>query len=179
MKGFKKIILLFLIVSLPLIFSHCTKYKEPVPFFDGLVLEYEIKGKKIIFNAHVLDNKKYKIVKTEKSKVFGDKIKEFFVDAYGRVYKSSFKDYEGGFSPIWIPVYAMEIGDTYDEGYTILRKDKWKKWNVMVIKNPYIIEEEQYFEINTGYLVGVKGIFGRAFEFFLVKTNANIPVVEE
>ncbi len=179
MERIKKISTVLLIIFLPLVFLHCTKYKEPAPFFNGLFLEYEIKGKKIIFDVYaVIDNKNYKIVETEKSKVFGDETKELFVDAYGRVYKSSFKDYEGKFSPIWIPVNKIKINDTFDSGYKILRKDKWRKWDVMVIKNPDI-EEERYFEVNTGYFVGTKGKFGMAYEVVLVDTNADIPTIEE
>jgi hypothetical protein len=47
-----------------------------------------------------------------------------------------------------------------------------------VIENPDI-EEEQYFELNTGYLVGVKEKFGMAYEIILINTNADIPTVEE
>jgi hypothetical protein len=67
----------------------------------------------------------------------------------------------------------MKIGDTFDDGYKVLRKDRWKKWEVLVIKNP-TYNEEQYFELNTGYLVGVKG----RVEVNLVNTNADIPTVE-
>ncbi len=41
-----------------------------------------------------------------------------------------------------------------------------------------IVEEERYFELNTGYLVGVKGRFGMSYEIVLVNTNADIPVEE-
>jgi hypothetical protein len=102
---------------------------------------------------------------------------EFFVDNYGRVYKSSVKDYEGEYSPVWIPLHAMKIGDSYDGVYKVARRDQWKKWDVMVVKNPDF-DEEQYFELNTGYLVGVKGEFGLSYELVLVNTNANIPTIE-
>jgi len=67
----------------------------------------------------------------------------------------------------------MKIGDEFNEGYKVLREDKWKKWSVLVIKNP-IYNEERYFELNTGYLVGVKG----SVEVNLVNTNADIPTIE-
>lgn len=178
MKSFKKIIFLIFLMFLPLIFSYCTKYKELVPFTDGLTLTYTAGGIGMIFNVQELDDSKFKIIKTEKREPLSDKIEELLVDKYGKVYKSSIKDYEGGFSPIWIPVHKMEIGDSFDKGYTIIRKDKWKKWDVMVVKTPDI-NEEQYFELNTGYLVGIKGKFGMRYEFMLIDTNADIPTAEE
>ena len=177
MKFPERIIYLFFVLSLPMMLLSCNKYEEPTPFSDGLFLEYRVGGKKTIFNFERLENYNYKITETEIRKVLGDKVTELFVDNYGIVYKSSFKDYEGGFSPVWIPINAMKVGDSYDEGYKVSRKDRWKKWDVMVIKNPDF-EEEQYFEINTGYLVGVKGKFGRSYELVLVNTNADIPTVE-
>lgn len=177
MKNINKTLIVLLLIILNLTVFYCTKYKEEAPFFDGLYLEYKIKNKKIIFTVYMQDNGNYKIVEIEKSKVFGDKVKEMFVDAYGRVYQSSFKDYEGKFSPIWIPVHKMEIGDTFDEGYKIIRNDKWKNWNTIVVKTPDI-NEEQYFEVNTGYFVGAKGRAGISYEVVLIDTNADIPVAE-
>ena len=171
MKNVTKALLLILTVIIFLM-TACSKYEEPAPFFDGLFLEYNA-GIKLIFNVHSIENNSYKIVETEVSEVLGDTIRDFFVDMYGKVYKSSFKDYEGNFTSIWIPVHQMKIGDTFDDGYKVLRKDKWKKWEVLVIKNP-TYNEEQYFELNTGYLVGVKG----SVEVNLVNTNADIPTIE-
>jgi hypothetical protein len=180
MKFAKRIICPIFITSLVIVFLSlisCSKYEETVPFSDGLFLEYNTGGISTIFSFERLENFNYKIIETETRKPLRDKVTELFVDNYGIVYKSSFKDYEGGFSPVWIPIYAMKVGDSYDEGYKVSRKDRWKKWDVMVIKNP-IIKEEQYFEINTGYLVGAKGKFGLSYELVLVNTNADIPTVE-
>lgn len=171
MKNVRKMILLITAISV-LFISACSKYDEPVPFYDGLFLEY-FAGLKILYDVHSIENGNYKIIETEVSEVLGDTIRNFFVDIYGKVYKSSSKDYEGKFSSIWIPVHQLKIGDTFDDGYKVLRKDKWRNWEVLVIKNP-IYNEEQYFELNTGYLVGVKG----SIEVNLVKTNADIPTVE-
>jgi hypothetical protein len=171
MKNARKMILLITAISV-LFISACSKYDEPVPFYDGLFLEY-FAGLKIIYNVHSIKNGNYKIIKTEVGEVLGDDIDDIFVDIYGKVYKSTFKDYEGKFSFIWIPVHQLNIGDTFNNGYKVLRKDKWKKWKVLVVKNPYF-NEERYFELNTGYLVGAKG----NIEMNLVKTNADIPTVE-
>lgn len=171
MKNAWKMILIITSISV-LFISACSKYDEPAPFYDGLLLEY-FAGLKIIYNVHSIENGNYKIIKTEVGEVLGDDIDDIFVDMYGKVYKSSFKDYEGKFSSIWIPVHKMEIGDTFDGGYKVLRKDRWKKWEVLVIKNP-MFNEERYFELKTGYLVGVKG----SIEVNLVKTNADIPIIE-
>jgi hypothetical protein len=171
MRNVKKKLLLIFIINIILIVS-CSKYKEPAPFFDGLFLEYDA-GLPVIFNVKSIDNNNFKIVKTKVRDALGNKVIDIFIDMYGKVYKSSFKDYEGKFSSIWIPVHQLETGDTFNDGYKVLRKDKWKKWEVLVIKNP-IYNEEQYFELNTGYLVGVKG----SVEVNLINTNADIPTVE-
>ena len=171
MISVKKAFLLFITINI-LFLASCSKYNEPAPFVDGLFLEYNA-GLKIIFNINSIENNNYKIIETEVSEVLGDTIRDIYVDMYGKVYESSFKDYKGKFTSIWIPVHQMEIGDTFDDGYKVLRKDKWKNWEVLVIKNP-IYNEEQYFELNTGYLVGVKG----SVEVNLVNTNADIPTIE-
>jgi len=178
MEKVKKSFIILLGVVLPLIFLHCTKYKESAPFFDGLFLEYKLGALRITYNVYVLDNNKFKIIETEKARVLSDDVEELFVDAYGRVYKSSFEDYEDGFSPIWIPANQMQIGDTFDDGYTVLREDSWKKWKVLVVKNP-LIEEERYYDLNTGYWVGAFARTTRGTgEIILVDTNSGIPVVE-
>ncbi len=180
MKMFNKFSFLLLIIILPLILLQCTKYKEESPFFDGLFLEYDRGGgSRTIYNVQVLENYRFKITETRKREPLSDDVEELFVDSYGRVYKSSFEDYEGGFSPIWIPVHEMEIGDTFDDGYAVLREDTWKKWKVLVVKNP-IVEEERYYDLNTGYWVGLfaKTPMG-VVAFVLVNTNADIPTAKE
>lgn len=100
------------------------------------------------------------------------------MDVYGRVYKSSFKASEGRFSIIWIPVHKMEIGDTFDKSI-VLKRDRWKKWEVLVIK-PNNLPMQKYYEVNTGFLVGIRysGILARGGigELVLRDTNADIPV---
>jgi hypothetical protein len=162
---------------LTVFFVRCNKYEEVAPFTDGLFLEYRSGGMNNIYNFERLEKFNYKVTETEIRKPLSDKVIEFFVDNYGRVYKSSVKDYEGEYSPVWIPLHAMKIGDSYDGVYKVARRDQWKKWDVMVVKNPDF-DEEQYFELNTGYLVGVKGEFGLSYELVLVNTNANIPTIE-
>ena len=85
------------------------------------------------------------------------------------------KRYEKKFSPVWIPIHEMEIGDTFDSGYTVTRKEKWKKWDVLVVKDPDS-NNERYFDINTGYWVGS---YERRLTIVLVDTNADIPSTEE
>ncbi len=178
MKYFKKYMPLPIIVIFLIGFSSCTRYEEPVPFFDGLFLEYGTGLLRNIYNFEELEDYRFKIVETEKLGRLGDLTTDFYVDKYGYVYESSNGSFEGKLSPVWIPVNMMEIGDSFDGKYTVLRKDRYRKWDVLVIK-AIEFDVEHYFEINTGYLVGVKGKFGRAFEYFLVKTNADIPFVEE
>ncbi len=179
-KDFKSSMFLFLIVYFSLIFLHCTKYKELTPFFDGLFLEYEYGSRlKLIYNVNVLESNKFKILKKDTFyKTYRGKT-EILVDAYGRVYESSSKRYKGKFSPIWIPVHEMEIGDTFDGRNIVERKAKWEKWDVLVVKD-IPTGAEDYYELNTGYLVGSYAKTDRGIgKSVLVKTNANIPVVEE
>jgi len=156
----------------------CTENEELPPFFDELYLEYDVgKGYKLIYNFHMIEDNKFKIIEIDETGFSGKDIEEFYINRHGKVYKSSKEIYEGGFSPIWIPVHEMEIGDTVDD-YKVVRKDKWKKWEVLVVKNPDF-QVEKYFELNTGFLVGVKGRFGMAYEITLVDTNADIPTIED
>jgi len=184
MKKFKYSLMLIFIISLSLLLLSCSeRYKEPAPFFDDLYLEYKLGSVRTIYNVEKIDNNHFKIIEKTPWEVFEDEIEEYFVDFYGKVYKSSFKDWEGGFSPIWIPAYAMEIGDTFDEGYQVIRKDTWKKWNVAVVKRQSLLgEAEFYYEINTGFWVGyfakVPTLSRKEHTKVLVNTNADIPVAE-
>jgi hypothetical protein len=173
----KRIVYPIFIIFLVIGFSGCSKYEEPVPFFDGMFLEYGRRDIMYIYNFESIENYSYKLVKTEKREPLRDKITDFYVDTYGRVYESSDGTFEGDFSFIWIPVNVMEIGDEFDGRYTVSRRDRYRKWDVLVIK-AIEFDVEHYFEINTGYLVGVKGKFGMAFEFYLINTNADIPTIE-
>ena len=185
MKRFKNTLILLLLILLPLLLLNCSeKNKEPVPFFDGLYLEYTI-GNEVpeIYNITALGNNKFKIIeKTSWKGVLKDEIDEFFVDSYGKVYKSSFKNWEGSFSPVWIPIYLMQIGDTFGKGYQVVRREKWQKWNVVVVRCPLprgLAEAEIYLESSTGFVVGKFEKMG-AMETtkVLVNTNANIPVAQ-
>ena len=173
----KRIVYPIFITFLVIGFLSCSKYEEPVPFFDGMFLEYGARDIMYIYNFESIENYSYKLVETEKREPLRDKITDFYIDTYGRVYESSNGSFEGKLSPIWIPVNVMEIDDTFDGKYSVSRKDRYRKWDVLVIK-AVKFDVEHYFEINTGYLVGVKGKFGMAFEFYLINTNADIPTVE-
>jgi len=172
----KKYLILIWSFSFLLFFSNCTKYKEPVPFFDGLFLEYAGNGRPyLIYEVSVIEGNKFKILrtdrlyKTERGKV------ELYVDNYGKVYKSSKKRYKGKFSPIWIPVHEMDIGDKFDGRNLVIRRDRWVKWNVLVVKD-LPTGAEVYYEINTGFYVGEST---RGTKIILSNTNADIPTIEE
>lgn len=170
------IILAFLLLSVLL---GCSKYKEPAPFADGMYFEYRLGSIATTFNIHALDNGQFEIIEIRKRGILSDKRKELYIDTYGRVYESSFEPYEGIFSPLWIPVHKMDIGDTFDGGYTVARKEKWRKWEVLVVKDPHV-QEERYFDLETGFWVGsfAKTATGRTGVEVLVNTNAGIPVEE-
>lgn len=190
MKRLKNgLIILFLVILPALLLSCSERYKAPVPFFDGLHLAYEtayysplagVSSDKIIYDVQKLDDNHYKIMEVRKGSALKDEIDEFFVDVYGKVYKSSDKDYRKEFSPIWIPAYLMQIGDLVGEGYQVVGKDKWEKWNVVVVRSPAPLGKvEFYYESNTGLLVGLFVEFaGHTAKQVLVNTNADIPVAQ-
>ena len=168
-----------ILITISLVLPCCTKYKEPVPFRDGLFLEYDVgSNKKITYTFQISNSNQFKITETRKRKVLDDDIEELYVGKYGKVRKSSFKPFEGKFSPVWIPVQKMSIGDTFDGGFLVARKDTWRQWQVLVIKDPRF-DAEEYFEINTGYFVGsvTRTAVGTG-EFVLISTNADIPTRE-
>ena len=176
------IFFLFTASSIGLLLTHCSNYKEHVPFSDGLHFEYQTKINRSIYidkyDIQRLEKGNFKITQMSFSDVRPGRedIETFHVNAYGRVYKTSRKAYDGIFSPIWIPVNTLRVGDKYDDGFTILRRDKWKGWDVLVSKNP-LFEMETYFDQHTGFMVGafIKSGAGSS-DLVLVNTNAGIPV---
>jgi hypothetical protein len=74
----------------------------------------------------------------------------------------------------------MQIGDTFNGGHQVIRKEQWRKWNVVVVRVPTTLgETELYYESNTGFLVGYFGRLGKSEGTgVLVNTNADIPVAE-
>jgi len=188
MKKSKNILIVLFLITLLLLYVRCAdRYNELAPFFDGLHLEYEFisysplaggSNSETIYDVQKLDNNHYKIIGVDKASFLKDEIDEFFVDAYGKVYKSSSKDSEGGFSPIWIPAYLMDIGDSVYGDDQVIKRDKWKKWNVVVVKSNFL-NVEKYYEIKTGFLVGsFAESRGHTGTEVLINTNADIPVAE-
>jgi hypothetical protein len=115
------------------------------------------------------------VVETETWSALGDSVTEFFIDNYGKVYKSSGDgSYIGAFSPIWIPVNKMEIGDIFDEDHHVMKRMSWKKWDVLVVENTAgssIGKVEDYFDVTTGFKVGTYVNAGGEIEIILMKTN--------
>jgi hypothetical protein len=177
---FTKRNLMVLLYVFFLVFFGCTEYKEEPPFFDGLFLEYNLGGPfRVSYAVKNFKDDGYKIIETYKGGVLNGETEEMWVNVYGRVYKSTNKNYERTFSHIWIPVNKMEIGDSFKylgDEYTVARIGKWKKWEVMVIKN-LDYGYERYYEVNTGYWVGSSGERGK--KIILTNTNADIPTIEE
>jgi hypothetical protein len=165
-----------------LIFVGCNKYNEEVPFFDNLFLEYDTSPGhyKLIYKVNILSDSNYKILKTHTGYKTDAGKTEIYVNKYGKGYKSSESRYEGVFSPIWIPVHEVEIGDTLNEIKVVDRKDKWEKWEVLVVKDTRFTLAEDYYDLNTGYMVGGFARTPRgAGKLVLAKTNADIPTIEE
>jgi hypothetical protein len=163
------------LIGLSLLLIQCSKDKEEAPFFDGLYLEYKLgnKGKKT-YNVSISNKKGFKVIEIEQWPIFDDEVEEYSVDLYGKVYSSG--AYKGEFSPIWIPVNKMKVGNTFDGGFLVSRLDNWKRWEVMVVKAP-IGRTEIYHDLTTGFLVGmVTTSVSGTTKTVLVDTNADIPV---
>jgi len=168
---------IILIILSQLIFVYCSENKELAPFLDGDAFEYKSNNIRVLYKVHTHDDGTFKITKTEKYRALQDKIEEFFLNPYGIVYKSTLDKYKGNFSPLWIPINTINIGDTFNSGYSAERKTRWKHWEVIVIKNPRV-NEERFYEVNTGYFVGLRGNVGRSYNLILNYANADIPTID-
>jgi len=144
--------------------EHC-KYSAKVPFFDGLFLDY---GDKYgdLFKVSIADDMRLKITKTGKSDVFKGSATEYIVNEYGKIEKETrismsgkIKEKSrniGEFSSIWLPTNSLSVGDMLpDKRLYVARKDKWRQWEVFVIKDSIISGGEMYYELHTGYLVWI------------------------
>jgi hypothetical protein len=174
------IFLLLLTFPLYISFFLVNQPKVPAPFFDGMFLEISFSESIITYEVNVLDNDGYKIIKTDKWKDTGKAkavgaIEEYHVDRYGIVYKSSFKNAVGRFSPIWIPVHEIGKGDKIDRRRMVLGKQRWKGRRTLVIEDEPTGAFE-YYDLNTGLLAGAFATTAAGeSEFVLVKTNADMP----
>lgn len=195
MGSFKKIILLFLIVSVPLIFLHCTKYKEPAPFFDGLYLKYyEVFAKSrnaeniiwtrdIVYTFKQTDDGSFHIsqkVNTQRSKRLDKKIEtppypqvgeDLTISTKGIVLKGgdNFNFVDGYPSYLWLPLDKRKEGTEVIE---VIRKvgdkTRWSGWEVWPVKG--MIGDMHYYDINTGILVGTESLVGN-LKMILIDTN--------
>ncbi len=181
LKAFmKKIAFFMLSIILLSIMINCSNDNEISPFFDGLVLEYAGNGKPYLtYLVSALEDNKYKILRKDRLYTTKRGEVELFVDSYGKVYKSRKKRYLDRFSPIWIPVHKMKIGDTFDERNYVERRDRWESWEVLVVKDTPT-GAESYYDISTGYWVGGVGNTSiGSSKIVLINTNAEIPTIEE
>jgi hypothetical protein len=180
-KKSKVIAIIIILLAITFALFNCSKYNAVAPFFDGLTLVYDVSGTKFIYKVYALEDNKYHIVHIEKWTGLGDKTYEYFTDIHGIVYKVTRKasrNYKGGFSPIWISTSEMKIGDTFNGGQKVIERKQWKKWDVLVVKNPNV-DMKSYYEVNTGFYVGYEGrARGGSSAEVLINDNADIPTVE-
>lgn len=143
-------------------------------------MEYAGNGKPYLtYKVSALEDNKFRILRKDKLYVTKRGEVELFVDSYGKVYASKKKRYLDRFSPIWIPVHEIEIGDTFDKRNYVERKDKWKSWEVLVVKDTPT-GAESYYDLHTGYWVGGAGNTSLgSSKIVLINTNADIPTIEE
>ena len=195
-KIYSKRILVFSAIIFSIILSGCSKYDEPVPFFDGLTLRYKTKYT-ITFNTGEYMRIYQLTALNGGYKVLGhtdfneEDIDEMIVDSYGKIkdetsigsflyslvfdsndFKNRMKD---KYSLLWMPTNKMKIGDKFNDG-TIIRKEHWREWDVLVLRDSNF-STEFYFDVDTGYLVGNKLNFMKMkSEQVLINTNAEIAV---
>jgi hypothetical protein len=197
MKGFKKAMSLFLIVFFSLFFIHCTKYNEPVPFFDGLFLKYhEIFGnskntEKIIWIRDIeyrfkeLENGNFRIiqkVETQRGKVLDKRIEpvpypivgeDLTIDNKGIILKGgdNFNFPNGYPSYLWLPPDKREEGaEIMKVVWKVEKQMKWKSWNVLLVIG--MLKDKRFYDTNTGFLMGTENISGK-LKMILVDTNMN------
>ncbi len=173
------ILLSFIVLPIGLSMHEHYKYSEKAPFFDGMFLKYGDKYGEL-FKVSIVDDRRFKITETEKSDVFKGSATEYIVNEYGRIEKET-KIFSSGkiknksqrigeFLSIWLPTNNLNVGDMLpDKRSYVARKDKWKQWEVLVIKDSFVSGGEIYYELDTGYLVGYS-----AANYTLVNTNAKI-----
>jgi hypothetical protein len=184
------IILVFFVLQ-SFLFIQCAEKGEVAPFFDGLYLEYnvvktyksrdEISLKmdgtevrvKVRYQVENADNK-YRIMKIETDSQSGDILneEEHIVDMYGK------DEGRNNYLQIWLPVRGFVPGDALYDSFKVIRKEKWKEWDVLVLMDESAPAAEWYYDQNTGVMVGKKLKFGvRVFgseqrEWTLVDTNS-------
>ena len=190
---------LFLLSAYSISSEACSKHDEPVPFFDGLHLKYKVKGARMLgfSNSRRIyevraDHEHFNVT----NYVEGDQedVREIIVDRSGRIKrKTSFGSIfsslgpnasdaknraKGTFSSLWLPTHVLKIGDRISDS-RIVREEKWRKWEVMVLREP-TFRSEMYYHKESGYWVGMKGrAFGTRVQMVLVETNADIVVDPE
>ena len=190
-------LIVFSILSL-IILTGCSKYSEPAPFFDGLFLKYKTKY------SGMLGSSEYRSIYEITALTDGFKvvhytdfdkedIDEMILDPYGKIKEevspASFlyalvfssrklkEQLSDKYSDIWLPTSTIDVGDKINGG-TIVRKEHWREWDIMVLSHT-IIPIEFYFDVDTGYRVGMKLNDFLRSEQALVETNEEIAVEEE
>ncbi len=156
----------------------CSK-PEATPMKDGLHLIYEteISGDESGTMVHHLiftqvDKKHFKLHrKTSATVPLMDEDYEVVLDRY-------FKDSKGFFEPgptggrLWIPPHELKEGKI--KGYEVLREEKWRGYDVYVVKFLSIPEDIGYYEKTTGLLVGyINQHSSTKLYTVLVETNAD------
>jgi len=160
------------------------QYREVAPFFDGLKLDYG-KHSGDMFTFSVIDASWFKVTATEKRGIPKDTYTEYTVNKFGIIEKERHIPSDGEvtewvrntdeFIHIWIPANSLALGDMLKDKISYVdRIDKWKRWDVLVIKDSIINNVESYYEIHTGYLVGYS-----TADYYLIDTNADIPTIND
>lgn len=178
-----------------MIFLHCTRYKEPAPFFDGLYLKYhEVFGKSenpediiwtrdIEYRFRQLEGSNFhisQVVDTKRDKNLDVKIEptpypqvgaDLTIDQQGNVLKGGNNFYFVNGYPVylWLPPDKRKVGT---EVITAIRKveekTKWKGRDVWPVKG--MLGDTYYYDLNTGFLIGAENLKGK-LKMTLTDTN--------
>jgi hypothetical protein len=154
-----------------MVICQCSKSTEKAPFFDGLYLEYKALDTMQRYEFTSVDENEFKLVKDTDYGGGKPDHDEYVVDKYGIVKKADNDGKEGYYSSAWIPVGKLKVGDTFGDGFSIVRTEKWKNWDVLVVKPPFG-DVEIYYDNLYGFKLGQAGMSAtRKVEFVLTKTN--------
>lgn len=154
------------------------------PFSDGLYFKYDVIGssgahghqtytvESIKAETYKITMENYTHIPDGRQLLVMDRI--FIVDENGIVKGCELRSYKGGYSPLWLPVGRLKVGEYLrDAGMKVFEKTTWKGWEAYRISDkPDSINF--YYELDQGFLVGTGGT-GLRLDLTLIENNAGIP----
>ncbi len=192
----RKTVIVFAFFSISLLVLGCQKKNEQAPFFDGLYLRYyEVFAKsqspeniiwtrKIEYRFKQLEDGSFHVsqeINTKRGKKLKKDIEptlypqageDLTIDKKGIVLKGGdgFINFIEGFpSSLWLPFDKRKEGtEVIDKVRKVGEKITWDGREAWPVKG--IIGDIHYYDVNTGFLIGVENISGK-LKMTLVDTN--------